>query len=804
MRVCSLCHRCYEIEVVSCIEADHPPLSETRYGSPEMIAGYRLDYLLESGVAGDVYCASQTASGRSCRITILSTDSQKGQQFLDEAKLAVALFHPNVVDVYEAGSLESGEVFVVAEDPDGESLRDLLNNVGVPHLLISIQVVRQTAEALHVLHQKGFTHRAVNPENIVLTTDSEHRLLVRIKDLDFGGVVEQAIVSNKFFIDSAINSLKYFAAEQCSGEPVSMKTDVYSLGIVLYEMLAGVPPFDAEKAAALIDKHKNQRPPEIKIDNFELRMLLTHSLMESLHKRPDRRQSSANAFARQLRHIEQLATHVSTPPPAGIVPPAPHRTAVAFTTSTMASALPGVIQSAAVMEPRKVTYIENTQPLTAAIENEPVSIFEVERDSHFAAFQDESEAIAIIEASGSANDRVADPDLSSADPATENFTPVIEHFVKEEIAHPVSRLSRLRMRMKKLHPRTAPPLPEIPEHRYIPAAESLPLAPVPVIAEPAAETAFYQAEPASAPMHLDLAKIECEQPENDIPSVAEVLEVVSKKQIPEIPVIRAAPEKIAAPPIQDLPPRIEWEQPKAVVVEALSKQRKAEIPVFHNEPEEITLVSAPGRRIRVEWDQPSVPQNFLSVGRLSTRASHEVSFFPTILGDTGKGKTVDLDQGDSMFSAYYPSSRSRFSIPYRSLMIGGGFMALIVVFLFGDDLVGRYASMGSSGDSVETKATLAKENPAPDRKPDGVTRAKRKAVKSFKQPVPESTDSVNREQNKLSKTQAVNRSAGKLPDNGKMKPKPEPAKNSADKKTLSSLNKAANSTRPRFVKDPKP
>lgn len=137
-------------------------------------------------------------------------------------------------------------------------------------------------------------------------------------------------------------------------------------------------------------------------------------------------------------------------------------------------------------------------------------------------------------------------------------------------------------------------------------------------------------------------------------------------------------------------------------------------------------------------------------------------------------------------------------------MIGGGFMALIVVFLFGDDLVGRYASMGSSGDSVETKATLAKENPAPDRKPDGVTRAKRKAVKSFKQPVPESTDSVNREQNKLSKTQAVNRSAGKLPDNGKMKPKPEPAKNSADKKTLSSLNKAANSTRPRFVKDPKP
>ena len=97
------------------------------------------------------------------------------------------------------------------------------------------------------------------------------------------------------------------------------------MGIVLYEMLAGRPPFNAPTAAGLIEKHRNQRPPDIRIDNFDLRMLITHSLMESLSKRPEDRQSSANALARQLRHVVQLATHVSTPPPAGAASPWPQR-----------------------------------------------------------------------------------------------------------------------------------------------------------------------------------------------------------------------------------------------------------------------------------------------------------------------------------------------------------------------------------------------------------------------------------------------------------------------------------------------
>src|SRR5687767_5066752 len=321
MKVCSVCDRCFDDFETYCSDAGHPALEGTLRGRPEMIDGYRLDALLSSGLKGDTYHAYHIASGRSCLIRIPVVDEKTREGFLRDTDLAATIFHANLVDIYEGGSLETGECYVVAEDPSGQSLRHLLNEVGAPSLLTSIQVVRQAAEAVHALHLKGLTHGALRPENIILTSDAEHRLVVRIQNPDFGGAGQNAIVCNKFFIDSAVDSLKYFAPEQCSGEPAGHKADVYSLGIILYEMLAGTPPFEEPTATALIEKHKNQRPPDIRIDNFELQMLLAHTLMESLSKRPEQRQSSANTFARQMRHIEQLAMHVSARPRVVAVAP---------------------------------------------------------------------------------------------------------------------------------------------------------------------------------------------------------------------------------------------------------------------------------------------------------------------------------------------------------------------------------------------------------------------------------------------------------------------------------------------------
>jgi len=292
--------------------SDDTSLSETRQRSSESISGYRLETLIDSNQRGEVYRAVQIESGISCLITIRKADEESSGHFLRDAELAATLFNPGVADVYESGSLDNGNVFVVAEDIDGRSLRELMDSDGVPRLLDTVEIIRQAAEALHDLHVKGLTHRAIRPENIFLTKEND-QMLVRLQHLDLGGLAEHLTVGNKFQIETALDSLRYFAPEQSSGERATQRTDIYSLGIVFYEMLTGEPPFDASKATALIGLHRNQPPPEVRIDNFDLRMLVTHALMETLQKRPDARQSTADLLARQLRHIEQLSTHNSTP-----------------------------------------------------------------------------------------------------------------------------------------------------------------------------------------------------------------------------------------------------------------------------------------------------------------------------------------------------------------------------------------------------------------------------------------------------------------------------------------------------------
>ena len=316
MKICSVCQRCFDDTVVACLDDDHPPLSEARKGHPQMVPGYTLEGRIAAGTNAATYRARRDDCGQSCLIQIVSADPQSGESFLRDAQLAASLFDAGFVYVYESGVLEGGEYYAVTEDAEARTLRQHLDSIGVPDLLMTIRIVEKTAEVLHAIHLKGLTHGAVRPDNVLLTYDGENQPQIRIDNIDLGGVIARNTLSNKFLIDNALGAIRYFAPEQCLGEPTTPRTDVYSLGVVFHELLTGEPPFDAPKAAALMGMHIDTRPPEIAVEDFELRMLVTHSLSESLQKQPDLRQPSANAFARQMRHMEQLATHVSTPPPA--------------------------------------------------------------------------------------------------------------------------------------------------------------------------------------------------------------------------------------------------------------------------------------------------------------------------------------------------------------------------------------------------------------------------------------------------------------------------------------------------------
>ncbi|NJM53724.1 MAG: protein kinase [Blastocatellia bacterium] len=207
--------------------------------------------------------------------------------------------------------MADGSLYVVTEFSPEPTLRDYLEEKSVTEVG-ALTIIRQAAEGLSALHALGVLHRNIRPENIILTTNAENRLLARIQNIDFGGI-RQKIISSR--MGQNLSDLRYFSPEQCAGHSIEAQTDVYSLGIVLYEIIAGNPPFDAPDADVLINKQINETTPPIKIKNFDIRALLTHTLTDSLQKMTRLRLKTASIFARRIRHIEQIATHSSTPPP---------------------------------------------------------------------------------------------------------------------------------------------------------------------------------------------------------------------------------------------------------------------------------------------------------------------------------------------------------------------------------------------------------------------------------------------------------------------------------------------------------
>jgi hypothetical protein len=221
-------------------------------------------------------------------------------------------------------------------------------------------------------------------------------------------------------------------------------------------------------------------------------------------------------------------------------------------------------------------------------------------------------------------------------------------------------------------------------------------------------------------------KIEWAQPDDDIPSMEDVMEVMATEQIVENALVQpVAADVPAASPIT-LPTTNEWMQPEHDIpsmeegLEVLSMEPSAEVPkvqadakevavegsynepaseiinvmpVVRPEPEEITLVSPP-RRITIDWEQPKPWETM----------SKEIEFFPTLLGDVDTNRKTDA-QDEPFFSDYYTDGEARTSDHYRSLMIGSGFIALIVLFLFGNDSVWNYLQNGSPADSVAVKTT---------------------------------------------------------------------------------------------------
>jgi eukaryotic-like serine/threonine-protein kinase len=299
--------------------ADKAPESTESTGSikpkTEVIVGrvlggrYQLDAAIGSGGMGDIYRARRLHIGDTVAVKVLRPEvvdnAQSRQRFYREARAAAMLHHPNAVVIHDFGEDSDGTAYIVMELLEGHSLRHVLIEDGTVAPLRTVEIVRQSCAALEAAHRGGIVHRDIKPDNIMLV--DAHSGGDHVKILDFGiaklrdkALDTLSLEKNLTNVGTVIGTPHYMSPEQCQGEPADARSDIYSLGVVVYEMLTGVTPFVAKTPTGVAIKHVTESPKPLTELRPELLSAVEKVVLKALEKSPDARQQSALQFAQEF------------------------------------------------------------------------------------------------------------------------------------------------------------------------------------------------------------------------------------------------------------------------------------------------------------------------------------------------------------------------------------------------------------------------------------------------------------------------------------------------------------------------
>jgi beta-lactam-binding protein with PASTA domain/predicted Ser/Thr protein kinase len=260
---------------------------------------YRLDRKIGSGGMADVWLAEDTELDRSVAIKILhdrfAQDKEFVQRFQREAQAAAGLQHPNVVGIFDRGAFD-GTYFIAMEYVEGPSLKDLVKGGMTPK--DAIDFTRQILTAARFAHRKGIVHRDLKPQNVLI--DDEGR--ARVADF---GIARAGETSDITATGSVMGTAQYISPEQAQGKPTTPRSDIYSIGVILYEELTGRVPFEGDSAVAVALKQVSEAPRRPSAINPNVPPALDAVVMRALAKDPDARFKDADAFLRALDAAEK-------------------------------------------------------------------------------------------------------------------------------------------------------------------------------------------------------------------------------------------------------------------------------------------------------------------------------------------------------------------------------------------------------------------------------------------------------------------------------------------------------------------
>jgi len=285
-------------------------------GQGTELSHYRIVSKLGEGGMGEVYRATDSRLDRQVAIKILpaefAKDADRLRRFEQEARATSALNHPNILTIYDIGT-HDGAPYIIAELLDGEELRIRLNNGPLP-VRQAIDYAQQITQGLAAAHGKGITHRDLKPENLFVTTDGRVKILdfglAKLKPPKLGGVDEDATtLMPQTNPGTVMGTVGYMSPEQVRGQDADHRSDLFSFGLILYEMLAGQRAFQSESLAETMAAIVKEDPPDLIELNRKVPAQLERLVRRCLEKKPDRRFQSASDLSFAL---EALTTSSSS------------------------------------------------------------------------------------------------------------------------------------------------------------------------------------------------------------------------------------------------------------------------------------------------------------------------------------------------------------------------------------------------------------------------------------------------------------------------------------------------------------